>query len=184
MIHYFNLKDAPFEKIANGTKTIELRLFDEKRQAICVGDYIVFSSDAGKRISVVVKTLHRFDDFKALYQSLDLLKCGYDESNVARAEYTDMNEYYSADDIKKYGVVGIAFSKVELWDAYDAQMNKIEDVVLVRGEPIQSGIYHIVCEIMVEHVDGTYLLMKRDLNKHFGGMWELTAGGSALQDDR
>lgn len=183
MIHYFNLKDEPFEKIANGTKTIELRLFDEKRQTVNAGDYILFSNNAGKRVSVVVKMLHRFDDFKSLYQSLDLLECGYNESNVAQAKYTDMNEYYSVDDIKKYGVVGIEFSKVELWDAYDEKKTKIKDMILVRGKPIQSGIFHIVCEIIVKHVDGTYLLMQRDLNKHFGGMWELTAGGSALRGE-
>lgn len=35
-------------------------------------------------------------------------------------------------------------------------------------------------KILVKHIDGTYLLMQRDPNKHYGGMWEATAGGSAL----
>lgn len=68
----------------------------------------------------------------------------------------------------------------EIWDAYDRDFNKIENVTLVRGEPIPDGMYHLVCDIIVKHVDGTYLLMQRDFNKTFGGMWELTAGGSAL----
>ena len=38
----------------------------------------------------------------------------------------------------------------------------------------------MVCDIVVKHVDGTYLLMQRDLNKHHGGLWELTSGGSAI----
>ena len=41
----------------------------------------------------------------------------------------------------------------------------------------------MVSEIAVKHIDGTYLLMQRDFCKHFGGMWELTAGGSALQGE-
>lgn len=41
-------------------------------------------------------------------------------------------------------------------------------------------MYHLVCDILVKHTDGTYLLMKRALNKHLGGLWEATAGGSAL----
>ena len=45
---------------------------------------------------------------------------------------------------------------------------------------IPDGFYHLVCEIIVKHTDGTYLLMQRDLNKHYGGMWEATAGGSAV----
>lgn len=68
----------------------------------------------------------------------------------------------------------------EIWDAYDSNFNKIENVRLVRGEPVPDGMYHLVCDIIVKHVDGTYLLMRRDFRKHFGGMWELTAGGSAL----
>jgi len=71
----------------------------------------------------------------------------------------------------------------ELWDAYDNAFNKINDITLVRGEPIPEGIYHLVSEIIVKHVDGTYLLMKRDFSKHFGGRWELTAGGSTLQGE-
>ncbi len=68
----------------------------------------------------------------------------------------------------------------EIWDAYDRDFNKIENVTLVRGEPIPDGLYHLVCDIVVKHTDGTYLLMQRDLQKNFGGRWELTAGGSAL----
>ena len=70
--------------------------------------------------------------------------------------------------------------RAEIWDAYDSQFNRIENVRLIRGETIPAGLYHLVCEIIVRHTDGTYLLMQRDFRKHFGGMWELTAGGSAL----
>ena len=74
---------------------------------------------------------------------------------------------------------------MELWDAYDANFNKIEGITLVRGEEpsFSDDIFHLVCDIIVRHVDGTYLLMQRDLHKHFGGMWEATAGGSALQGE-
>lgn len=72
---------------------------------------------------------------------------------------------------------------VEIWDAYDRQFNKIKNVTLVRGEAIPDNMYHLVCDIIVKHNDGTYLLMQRDYKKHFGGMWELTAGGSALKGE-
>ncbi|MFR5876935.1 MAG: ASCH domain-containing protein [Eubacterium sp.] len=111
MKHYFNLKDSPFEKIANGTKTIELRLYDEKRQKINVGDEIVFFNSKGNTLPAIVTALHRFYSFRELYNNLDLLKCGYDKSNITNASYTDMEEYYSADDIKKYGVVGIEINR-------------------------------------------------------------------------
>lgn len=72
---------------------------------------------------------------------------------------------------------------VELWDAYDKSFTKIKGVSLVRGKEIPKGMYHIVSEIIVKHSDGTYLMMLRDLKKHKGGMWELSAGGSALQGE-
>ena len=43
MLHKMKLNKSPFERIKNGTKTIEFRLFDEKRQQIKVGDKIEFS---------------------------------------------------------------------------------------------------------------------------------------------
>lgn len=72
---------------------------------------------------------------------------------------------------------------MELWDAYDREMNLIPNMILERG-PVPKGIYHIVCEIAVKHTDGTYLMMQRDFRKHLGGMWELTAGGSALKGEK
>lgn len=76
----------------------------------------------------------------------------------------------------------------ELWDAYDCNFNKIDNVTFVRegNEPtsvIPDGMYHLVSEIIVKHTDGTYLLMRRDFKKKYGGAWELTAGGSVLKGE-
>lgn len=46
MIHQMKLVDAPFELIRSGQKTIELRLNDEKRQIIKIGDFIVFTQSS------------------------------------------------------------------------------------------------------------------------------------------
>lgn len=70
---------------------------------------------------------------------------------------------------------------MELWDAYGESFNKLNHPPLVRGDKIPDGIFHLVCEILVKHIDGSFLIMQRDLNKHLGGMREATAGGSALQ---
>ncbi len=102
------LHHSPFEKIKSGEKTIELRLFDEKRQQIKVGDKIVFTNTAtGETLDATVVRLHRFDSFEELYRSLPLLQCGYTEADVDRADPSDMEHYYSAEEQKKYGVVGI-----------------------------------------------------------------------------
>lgn len=74
---------------------------------------------------------------------------------------------------------------MELWDAYDSDFKIIPGVTLVRGEEagFAEGMFHLVCEIILKHADGTYLIMQRDPRKHYGGMWEATAGGSALQGE-
>ena len=72
---------------------------------------------------------------------------------------------------------------MELWDAYDENFRRIRGVSLVRGESIPEGVYHLVCEVLVRHTDGSCLLMQRDPRKHYGGLWEATAGGSALQGE-
>ena len=36
MLHKMKLKESPFERIKDGTKTVEFRLFDEKRQQVKV----------------------------------------------------------------------------------------------------------------------------------------------------
>lgn len=72
---------------------------------------------------------------------------------------------------------------MELWDAYNIDFQKVEGVILKRGEVIPDGLYHLVCDIIVRHIDGEYLLMQRAKNKHHAGLWEATAGGSALKGE-
>ena len=69
---------------------------------------------------------------------------------------------------------------MERWDAYNKDFQKKDGISLIRGEPIPEGLFHLVCDVLVKHRDGTFLLMQRDPRKPFGGMWEATAGGSAL----
>ena len=69
---------------------------------------------------------------------------------------------------------------MEIWDAYDEHFNRIENMSMVRGERIPKGVLHLVCDVLVRHTDGDYLLMQRDPGKHHGGIWEASAGGSAL----
>lgn len=72
---------------------------------------------------------------------------------------------------------------MEIWDAYDRQGAKT-GTDLIRGEEIGEGLYHLVCEVVVRHVDGDYLLMRRDYRKEvYPGMEEIGAGGSALKGE-
>lgn len=72
---------------------------------------------------------------------------------------------------------------MELWDAYDRDGNCVPGT-LVRGEPIPAGLYHMVCCVLVRHVDGDFLLMRRSPEKKtFPNIWEIGAGGSTIQGE-
>ena len=72
---------------------------------------------------------------------------------------------------------------MELWDAYTEDGKKTGQT-LVRGEPVPAGLYHLVCEVLVRHRDGSFLAMKRWHEKEgYPGWWETTAGGSALKGE-
>ena len=69
---------------------------------------------------------------------------------------------------------------MELWDAYTRNGVKTGGV-LVRGQKMWPGIYHLVCEVLVRHIDGSYLCMIRSREKPNYPLYpECTAGGSAL----
>lgn len=115
MTHTLNLHPQPFAMIADGRKTIELRLWDEKRSQIKVGDTLVFvhTGDAARTLTARVTALHLFPDFAALYAALPLEKCGYLPEEIATASPADMNVYYSAERQAQYGVVGIEIALLE-----------------------------------------------------------------------
>ncbi|MBQ7106585.1 MAG: GNAT family N-acetyltransferase [Clostridia bacterium] len=113
MIHYMNLVPTAFVKIADGNKTIELRLNDEKRQRINVEDTVVFDCSSTKDIiTAQISGLHKFSNFKELYNALPLEKCGYTVAELDTAHYTDMEQYYTKEQIKKYGALGIELCNV------------------------------------------------------------------------
>ena len=108
MKHYMKLHPGPFEMIASGKKTIELRLLDEKRKLISIGDTLVFqNTEHDDTLTCIVKNLHVYASFEELYASLPLEKCGYLPEEIETASAKDMDAYYSPEKQKLYGVVGI-----------------------------------------------------------------------------
>ena len=112
MIHEMQLTPDPFRMIKDGTKTIELRLYDEKRRKIKIGDTIVFrNTESGELLEVSVEDLFVFDSFASLYKELPLLSCGYTKEDIDSASPDDMDVYYSKEQQKQYGVVGVKINK-------------------------------------------------------------------------
>lgn len=105
-IHYMKLKPQPYDLIKIGCKDIEMRLNDDKRQAIEIGDIIAFTNtESYEIIRVIVLNKHRFNNFTELYNAFDKARLGYSEYETAAPK--DMEKYYTVDEINQFGVVGI-----------------------------------------------------------------------------
>ena len=110
MRHEMRLHDVPFKKIQAGTKTIEMRLYDEKRQMIH-GDEIEFTSrTTGEKQLTEVCAIHLFNTFAEIYRDFDKISLGYGVDEVA--SFTDLEKYYSKEEQEKYGVVGIEIRNI------------------------------------------------------------------------
>lgn len=104
MLHEMRLKPDPFEGIEAGKKKIEFRLWDEKRRLIKPGDKILFTNtDTGQNILTYVVDIHKADSFVQLKEVL--VKKNLIEENDF--EPSTMLKYYSSEEEKEYGVVGV-----------------------------------------------------------------------------
>lgn len=121
MLHNMKLKATPFEQISGGRKTIELRLNDEKRQAVQVGDFIVFTclDDPAKKIQTRVTALHPFASFAELFRFLPKEKMGYAANETPDPQI--MDKYYSPEKQAQYGALGIELRLTDLQKFIDAQ---------------------------------------------------------------
>ncbi|MBO5954586.1 MAG: ASCH domain-containing protein [Clostridia bacterium] len=101
------LNERPFNSIKKGTKTIEMRLLDEKRQQYQVGDILIFKKrpDEIETIKAKIVNLHKFNIFADIFNRFDKTKLGYEENEIANPN--DMQEFYPIEEQQKYGVVGI-----------------------------------------------------------------------------
>lgn len=111
MKHEMKLNDSPFNKIKNGTKTMELRLYDEKRRRLREKDYIEFTNILnGDKLTIQIEALYKFKDFVELYKEIDKCQMGYENDDIA--DPNDMEKYYSLYEQEKYGVLAIKMRNV------------------------------------------------------------------------
>ena len=111
MKHEMKLNNVPYMNIKNGTKTIELRLNDEKRQLLKIKDEIEFTNrETLEKMLVEIENLYHYPSFEELYKHFDKISLGYKEDENANP--SDMDKYYSKEEQEKYGVLGIKIKKL------------------------------------------------------------------------
>ena len=101
-----------FEIVRMGKKDIEVRVNDEKRRKLKVGDTLVFLKrpNDDEEIRAKVVGLEYYDYFDILVDNYEMERIYL--SNYTKEEYLEeMKRFYTRDEQEKYGVVAIIFSK-------------------------------------------------------------------------
>ncbi len=104
-----HLFKEPFELIKDREKTIEVRLFDDKRRKIRVGDTIIFKKlpNEDEELRCRVIGLSIFGSFEDLFRSFEKSKFGHPKSMSLKEQLRRSYKIYRKSDEKRYGVVGI-----------------------------------------------------------------------------
>lgn len=72
---------------------------------------------------------------------------------------------------------------MELWDAYN-QNRELTGEVLVRGEPIPDGRYHLVVQVWIRNSRGQYLISQRAADRpSYSWKWECIGGSVTKGED-
>ena len=114
MIHEMKLQPEYYNFILNGTKRIEIRLYDEKRQSIKLGDTIKFlkEPELSESFNAKVIGLLRYNSFKDMFKDFDISILS-DKSMTKEELIKVLEQFYTKEKQEQYGVLGI---RVELID--------------------------------------------------------------------
>ena len=113
MKHEMKLQPEYYNFILNGTKRIEIRLYDEKRQQIKIGDAIKFlkEPDLTESFDVKVTGLLRYSSFEDMFKDFDISVLSY-KSMKKEELITVLEQFYTKEKQEKYVVLGIRFELI------------------------------------------------------------------------
>ena len=112
-MHEMKVQPEYYNFILNGTKRIEIRLNDEKRQSIKLGDRIRFLKEPNLDESFEVRFtgLLRYNYFEDMFKDLDISILS-DKSMTKEKLLLDLEKFYTKEKQEKYGVLGIRFELI------------------------------------------------------------------------
>lgn len=113
MKYIMKLNPKYFEYMKNGTKEVEIRLNDDKRKNIKIGDEIIFQKEPELKEELCTKVEMLFikQSFKDILMDLDVKQ--YADQKETRENFlNDLYKFYTKEQEEKYGVIGIKVKKV------------------------------------------------------------------------
>lgn len=109
MRYEMRLKPLPFSQIEEGKKTLEVRLYDSKRQLLQIGDEILFYNreNAEQTLLKTIKDLRRYPSFKDMAENENYKLCGFNVSDTIQDVINCYHTYYSPEEEAEFGVLVI-----------------------------------------------------------------------------
>ena len=193
------LNNIPFKQIKEGSKTVEVRLYDEKRKQLNIGDIIIFTNNKTNEIlEKKIINLKVFDSFCSLYDNYDSILLG--ARGYSKQQYcSSMNTIYSKDKELENKVLAIELEEIdcdlrekmisrEL--VFDGKLLKVKkDKILLpnKTEAYREWIEHNGACAIVYVDENDNILLERQFRYPFGKtIIELPAGklDSVLEDHK
>jgi len=153
MIHKMKLNNEPYNQIMQGIKSVELRLYDEKRKKIAINDFIIFiNTETTKQCVVKVLNLYQSDSFANLFKTIDREQAGFNSNDPIEHAIERLHKIYSINKEEYYGVLGIEISKprFEMEFPIEIQSNEINHMTIL---PVYDG------KLMLYENNSKYLLV-------------------------
>lgn len=108
LVHKMGLYKEYFNSIRNGMKRVEVRLNDEKRRKINIGDIIEFvdGNNPAEKLRVKVTRLRKYKNFKDMYSDIPL--ADFDCKDWSMKEVIDGTyEIYTKEQENEWGTLAI-----------------------------------------------------------------------------
>ena len=107
-LHEIKIQPEYYNFILNGTKRIEIRLYDEKRKQIELGDTIKFLKMPylDEFINAKVTGLLRYNSFNDLFKDFDNAILA--DKSVSKDDLLNiLEQFYTKEQEQQYGILGI-----------------------------------------------------------------------------
>ena len=112
MKHIMHLMRFSFDKIVNGTKRVDLRLYDEEHKKIKLNDIIEYVREGGdERLVCLVRGIMIFERFDDLIELTPTKMLGYDNKEEIKVR---ANRVYSFEDQMISHVMGIIIMPLQV----------------------------------------------------------------------
>lgn len=115
MKYIMKLNPKYFEYMKSGTKEIEIRLNDDKRKNLKVGDEIIFQKEPElkEELYTTVEKLFVEKSFEDVIMNLEIQQYA-DQKETRESFLKDLYKFYTKEQENKYGVIAIKVRKVQI----------------------------------------------------------------------